>query len=36
MDIIARDLKPNNIVLDECGNIKVIDFGLYVQLKHKY
>merc|ERR1712098_829445 len=32
-NIISRDIKPDNYVLDHTGNIRMIDFGIAVKLK---
>jgi serine/threonine protein kinase len=34
-NIIHRDIKPDNIILDKNDNIKLLDFGLAVYLKHQ-
>ncbi len=33
--IIHKDIKPINIILDKNNNIKLLDFGLAVDLTHE-
>ncbi len=36
MNLIHRDLKPQNIMIDEKGNLKVIDFGTVQKIGYYY
>mmetsp|Transcript_15218 Transcript_15218/g.49953 ORF Transcript_15218/g.49953 Transcript_15218/m.49953 type:complete len:373 (+) Transcript_15218:124-1242(+) len=35
MDIIYRDLKPENLLLDKQGHLKITDFGFAKQIEHR-
>lgn len=36
MDIIYRDMKPENLLLDEKGHIKITDFGFAKKVEDRY
>jgi len=35
LDLVHRDLKPNNIMIDKDGNVRIMDFGIARSLKTK-